>query len=155
MKMFKIMLPVIILLMITLSYGEDTGGRYLIISDLKLAPNPFTPYSVFTDLIEQDDGEGLRISFRVESQARFVWITVGIFDVRGNLVRKITELEPVYSSKGPGDVGESADIILWWDGKTDFERMAPNGRYVIHLKVSDSEAENFYREKMATVVLVK
>jgi len=155
MQSLKILLMAIIFLMATLSYGEEPGGRYLIVSDLKLAPNPFSPHSVFPDLIEQDDGEGLRISFTVESQARFVWITIGIYDVRGNIVRKISELEPVYSSKGPGDIGESADIVVWWDGKTDFDRMAPNGRYLLHLRVSDSEAENFYREKMASVVLVK
>jgi hypothetical protein len=139
----------------TTAEAAERQARYLVISDLKAAPNPFSPYSSYS-FFGGEEGEGLRISFKVESQARFVWITGKIFNVRGNLVRTITELEPVYSEKrGPDGTGEAVEIILWWDGMSDHNRRAKNGRYIFHLKVSDSEAENFFQEKMTTFVMVK
>jgi hypothetical protein len=140
--------------MIFAALNSDRQTRYLEITELHLAPNPFTPNSIH-NLNEQEEGQGLRISFKVDTQARFVWVTVRIFNIRGNLVRTITELEPVYSNRGPEDTGEPLELIYWWNGMTNFNRLAQNGRYILHLKVSDSEAENFYEEKLATVVLVK
>ncbi len=138
----------------TNAHAAEKQERYLEISDLLLAPNPFTPYSSYA-FAEEEEGSGLRISFKVETQSRFVWITGRILNVRGNVVRTITELEPVYSKRGPDGTGDPVEIILWWNGMTDYDRMAKNGRYIFHLKVSDSEAENFYSEEMASIVLVK
>lgn len=135
-------------------HASELQGRHLVISELRLIPNPFTPYSVY-NFPEEVEGQGLRISFKVATEARFVWITCKIYNTRGNLVRTITELEPVYSDRGANGSDEPTDIVLWWDGLTDYNRPANNGRYIFHLKVSDSEAETFYKEKMATVVLIK
>jgi len=140
--------------MISDNLNSERQARYLVITELHLAPNPFTPNSLY-NINEHDEGQGLRISFKVDTQARFVWVTVRIFNTKGNLVRTITELEPVYSNRGPEDTGEPLELIYWWNGKTNFHRLARNGRYILHLKVSDSEAENYYQEKLATVVLVK
>jgi len=150
----KTIVVIIMILIISTAFSTNRQSRYLEITELHLAPNPFTPYSIH-NVDAQEAGEGLRISFKVDTQARFVWVTVRIFNMRGNLVKTITELEPVYSSRGPEDTGEPFELIYWWNGMTDFNRLAQNGRYILHLRVSDSEAENFYKEKLATVVLVK
>ncbi len=136
------------------AHAAEKQVRYLEISELKLVPNPFTPYSSYV-LTEEEEGNGLRISFKVDTQSRFVWITGRILNTRGNLVRTITELEPIYSKRGPDGTGDPVEITLWWNGMTDYDRMAKNGRYIFHLKVSDSEAENFYSEEMASIVLIK
>jgi len=142
------------LVIITAIFASDRQSRYLEITNLQLLPNPFTPHSIHI-FDEQNQGQGLRISFKVETQATFVWVTGRIFNMRGNLVKTISEREPIHSMRGPDDYGDPVELIYWWNGMTDFNRLAQNGRYFFHLKVSDSEAENFFQEKIATFVLVK
>lgn len=154
MKSIKIVILLMLSLLLTNAYSADRQSRYLEITDLLLQPNPFTPYSHHF-FSEQNQGEGLRISFKVETQARFVWVTGKIYNTRGEHVKTISELEPVYSSRGPGDIGEPVELVYWWNGMTEFNRLAHNGRYIFHLKVSDSEAQTFYQEKVTTFILVK
>ena len=148
------MILILLSLLLVSGYAVDRQSRYLEITDLLLQPNPFTPYSHHF-FSEQNQGDGLRISFKVNTQARFVWVTGKIFNTRGEHVKTISELEPVYSRRGPGDDGEPVELVYWWNGMTEFNRMAQNGRYIFYLKVSDSEAQTFYQEQVATFVLVK
>ncbi len=131
----------------------QSSARFVKITNLRLLPNPFSPYSVY------NDGEkGLRISFQVEvpSNLTFVWLTTKIYNIRGELVRTLNEREPMYSNVDGGKYeGNGTEIIFWWDGKTDFHKYANNGRYILHLQVSDTEEEVRYDQKTASFVLVK
>ncbi len=144
---------ILLLALLTAQAGlRGSSGRTLNIKSLQLSPNPFTPHSIY----QAGDGatvrQGLRVRFEVETLSRFFWLTVRIHNIEGNVVRTITELEPKYTDY---DKLEPAEIIIWWDGKNDFGQYANNGRYIVHIKVSDTEAQTFSAEKIRSVVLIK
>lgn len=144
------------LLLITMwlcSPAEASSGRGPEIKNLQIAPNPFSPYSVYSSPYNDTEPEqGLRIRFEVETLSRFFWYTIRVHNLYGNVVRTIVELTPDYTQY---DKQEPAEIIVWWDGKDDSGRYANNGRYLIHIKVSDTEAEDFSTHKIKPVVLIK
>ncbi|MDD2650175.1 MAG: carboxypeptidase-like regulatory domain-containing protein, partial [Candidatus Cloacimonetes bacterium] len=126
-------------------------GQYALLSpsqslglyDLKLLPNPFTPFD------QIGSNKGLQISFKIASKAtRYPKLTCKIYNLNGTLVRTITNQSAFL--KGQYDIGESTS--LYWDGKTDDNRMARNGRYVVHLIVEDATDR---KEYVKSVVLIK
>lgn len=123
--------------------------RVLNIINLKLSPNPFTPHSNYT----VRGAQGLRISFKVETLSRFFWLTARVYNLQGNLVRTITELEPKFTDVG--DKFADLEVEIWWDGKNDVGQYANNGRYLVHIKISDTEAQVFSSEQIESIVLIK
>lgn len=133
--------------------SAQAGDRFLVINDLNLTPNPFSPFSNYGI---REDEKGMRISFTVDTHSTFVWITARIFNAKGQLIRTLKEWEPVYGDRimrGPDE--DLYEINLWWDGYSDFNRIANNGRYILHLHVSDTEARTFSTEKVVPFALIK
>ena len=124
-------------------YSVLTKSLPLGLYDLKLLPNPFTPYN------QIGENKGLQISFKISSnKSRYPKITCKIYNLQGTLVRTIVENQPLL--KGMYKIGESNS--LYWDGFTNENRMARNGRYIVHLIVEDSKDR---KEYLKPVVLVK
>lgn len=158
MKRKKIIITILITLISIALTSQPV--RVLKVHDLQIRPNPFTPYSV---LGIEPEARGVEISFDVETPSTFIWITARVFNVNGELVRAIYELEPMYSTYQPlsGDYSERADfedrfdVVFYWDGRTDSGKIANNGRYLLHLSISDGENQAFRTEKLKTLVLIK
>ena len=124
-------------------YGVVGKSNPLGIYDLKLLPNPFTPYDKI------GENMGLQISFSISSNiGRYVNVTAKVYNLNGTLVRTIRGNQPMM--KGQYKIGEKQ--TLFWDGKTDDEKMARNGRYVIQLIVEDAKHKE---EVVKTIVLIK
>ena len=47
---------------------------------------------------------------------------------------------------------KGVDKVLYWDGITDYGKMALNGRYLIHFQIKDSSGD---KEELKTFVLIK
>lgn len=109
------------------------------ISKLQLKPNPFTPH----------DPYGLQLGFNLTSDdIRKPWVTVKIYNMRGDLVRVLADDLPMAPIEYlPGD-----ESTLSWDGLTDSGTLAQNGRYIVRIKVQDSTGA---KEAIKTVVLIK
>jgi hypothetical protein len=118
----------------------------LAINDIRLLPNPFTPY----------DPYGLQLAFTLSTdRARKPFVTIKIYNMTGELVRTICENEPL--PKGtylPGEdfMNSRGHDITKWDGRTDTGEMARNGRYLVHFRAEDSAGTV---EALKTVVLIK
>ena len=112
---------------VTVSSSEALG-----ISDVRVEPNPFSP-----------DGGPVEISYDLSSdQARMPFVTVRIYNMTSQLVRGLVENESV----GKGRVEHE------WDGRTDADELARNGRYVVEIRAEDASGEE---TALTTVVLVK
>ncbi|MCF7918940.1 MAG: carboxypeptidase-like regulatory domain-containing protein [Candidatus Cloacimonetes bacterium] len=124
-------------------YAALAASRKLGIYDLKLLPNPFTPYD------QVGVNPGLQISFRISSQeSRFVKISAAIYTVNGELVRQLATAQTMLKGEyAPGELN-----TLYWDGYTDKGAMARNGRYLLHLIAEDSTGR---QEALRTLVLIK
>lgn len=125
------------------SYGVLAESDKLGIQDLRLSPNPFTP----NDIVGFN--KGMQIEFKLSSKVtRSPLISVKIYTLNGKLVRTIAHKKAML--KGSYKAGEIT--TLYWNGKTDDNRMARNGRYVVKVIAED----NKHREELLkTVVLVK
>jgi len=69
-------------------------------------------------------------------------ISIKIYNIEGNLVRKLNDQTPL----------QRGQTIVNWDGRTDDGRLARNGRYLVRLIAEDPSER---REKLKTVVLIK
>ena len=126
-----------------LEYGVVAPSQPLGIYDLKIAPNPFTPY----DQIGKN--MGMQIGFKLSSdKSRYPNITAKIYNMKGTLVRTLSNNAPM--EKGEYGIGEPNS--LYWDGKTDDGSMARNGRYILHLIVKDASKE---KQILKSIVLIK
>ena len=124
-------------------YGVVAESKQLGIYDLKLLPNPFSPY----DQIGKN--MGLQIIFKISSKiSRYPKITAKIYTLTGTLVRTIAENRPML--KGNYEAGE--EFTLNWDGMTKNGKMARNGRYVIQIIAEDA---NHKEEIVKTIILIK
>ncbi len=110
------------------------------IQNVTFTPNPFSP-EVDTD---RDGLPGVSISFEVTStRIRQPFVTIKIYSLHGELVR---ELEKNVSI----DKGEP--FLSQWDGRTDLNLIARNGRYLVKIEAKDGGgAETF----LGQVILVK
>lgn len=129
-----------------LSTTIDQGGVYaqlepaqqLGIYDIQLIPNPFSP-EADTD----GDGEpGLAIHF-VVSASDHPLLTLKIYNLLGERVRVLLLREPV---------AKVQEMVVRWDGLTDHQLQALNGRYLLQLLLEDASGKKEYFKK---IVLAK
>jgi len=115
-------------------------GRYAVlkqaeplgIREVSVLPNPFSP------LVGP-----LEIRYVVSSsQTSAPEVSLHIFNMAGDLVRELVAGEP--QPRGENRVE--------WDGKTDYGRMARNGRYILRIRVRDVTGT---KEKLVPFVLIK
>ena len=125
------------------NYALVANSKSLGIYDLKLRPNPFTPYDHY------GENMGLQIEFKISSnKTRYPTITAKIYTISGTLIRTIADKHPLLK----GDYLAGATGTLYWNGKTNDGRMARNGRYVIQLIAEDAS----HREEIVkTIILIK
>ena len=118
-----------------LSPSEPLG-----VHNIEFIPNPFSPQV-------DSDGDGLpgvNISFYVTSKTiRQPFVSIKIYSLHGELIRNLINDNPV-------DKGKVYSFN--WDGKTEMDRMARNGRYLVQIEVKDQkETKNYLKQ----VVLIK
>lgn len=101
-------------------------------------PNPFSP------LIAP-----AKLGYLLHSQNPPAYVTIRIFNMRGELVRTLLDRDP----QMPGIYGSSAgEKLIEWDGLTDNEQQARNGRYAVHITIEDGTGKEQYLE---SIVLIK
>jgi len=112
-------------------------SKPLAVENLKLMPNPFSPFR------EIDGLPGLKIEFEVSSDAApNPLLTVKIYNLEGNLVRLLRDQRPV----------PRGEIAVHWDGRTDDGALARNGRYLVRVIVEDPVEKE---DEMKSVILIK
>ncbi len=122
----------------------DTGeyvslalSKPLTIDNLRLLPNPFSPFQ------EINGVPGLRVEFDIASDAAPTpLLTVKVYNLEGNLVRLLHDQTPFQRGRA----------IITWDGRTDSGALARNGRYLVRVIVEDPVDK---RDEMKSVVLIK
>ncbi len=113
-------------------FAAATASQDLGVTDIRLEPNPFSP-----------ETGPVSISYELSSKAaRTPFVTVRIYTMAGQFVRELSSNEP--QTKGRA--------AIEWDGQTDDDETARNGRYVIQISAEDASGS---AEALATVVLVK
>ncbi len=124
-----------------LSIDISTLGRFAImesaeplgIHNIRFNPNPFSP-----------NVAPLEILFDLTSDKTVApKVTVKIYNMIGDLVKTLEDGK--FMQKG-------IDRVLYWDGISDYGKMAMNGRYLIHFQVKDSSGD---KEELKTFVLIK
>jgi len=124
-------------------YGVVAASRSLGMRDIRLAPNPFTPYDVV------GNSKGLQIMFTLTSdRSRYVSVTAKVYNIKGQLVRTIADKQALLK----GDFAGGETNTLYWDGFTDDQKMARNGRYLLHMTVQDASNK---KEYLKPIVLIK
>ncbi len=119
-------------------YSILTENEPLGIKHLSVLPSPFSPVVAPVKI-----GYFLSTSFPPAS------VTIKIYNIRGEVVRTLLENDIQF----PGKFGSSSSQKeIYWDGKTDNNYMARNGRYIIQVTVKDKEDEI---NKLIQVVLIK
>ena len=123
-----------------ISIDIEQIGRYAVIAqaeplgirDISILPNPFSP---LTGPVE--------IGYQLSSdQTAFPLVTIKIYNMNGDLVKKLISSEP--QPRGAN--------VITWDGQTEHDNAALNGRYLIQFLVKDIKGE---KEKLKTFVLIK
>ncbi len=130
-----------------LSYNNLTQfGEYAIVSKneplglqyLSVLPSPFSP-SVAP----------VKIGYFLTSDSPPATVDIKIYNINGELIKTVLENDIQF----PGRYGSSSSLQeITWDGLTDGNNLARNGRYIIRLKVKDGKNEI---EELIQVVLVK
>ena len=115
-----------------LGYDPSVG-----LSSVAAEPNPFSP-----------NGDGLyeETRFTLFVSRETDWVTIEIYDVRGDLVRTIFW-------QAPGIGYGRNEIFIPWDGKDDDGNVVPYGIYVARVEVRFKVAPNLERVNIAVVVL--
>lgn len=111
------------------------------ISNLRLDPNPFSPYSITGNQA---------IEFHLDSdQDGYLPVSVKIYNMSGQLIRNL-----VNDARPKGDYHRNApdQQRILWDGMTDDGRMARNGRYIVVVTAKDASGET---KQIGSSVLVK
>ena len=104
----------------------------LSISDIKILPNPFSPYT-----------GPAKISYTITSNTTTTPIvTAKVYNMVGDLVKILIDAKPQ----------ERGENLVEWDGLSDMGRMAMNGRYLLRMQVKDMTGT---KEKLETFVLIK
>jgi len=102
------------------------------VSDVRAAPNPFAP-----------DNGPVTIYYELSSDAaRMPFVTVRIYNMAGQFVRELK----------PNDAQGTGPASVEWNGLTDSEEPARNGRYVVQVSAEDTSGTE---TALGTVVLVK
>lgn len=124
------------------SFGQFavlTENLPLSLDKITILPNPFSPN------IEP----GVKIGYMLSSDAPPAIVTIQIFNMRGQLVRRLlTDNEQLPDRYG----SRSSPLEITWDGYTDYGTLASNGRYILRINVRDGKSEMEFFEK---IVLIK
>lgn len=115
-----------------LGYDPDAG-----LSSVAVEPNPFSP---------NVDGlyDETRFTFFVSRETD--WVTIEIYDVRGDLVRTIFW-------QTPGMAYGRNEVYIPWDGKDDNGNIVPYGIYIARVEVRFKVAPNLERVNIPIVVI--
>ena len=115
-------------------------GRYAILAkseplgvkNIKTTPNPFSP-----------ETGPVEIEYEISSdQTPQPQVSIKSYNMIGDLVKTLLEFEP--KIRGLNKIN--------WDGFTNYNQMAKNGRYVLHFQVRDITGT---KEKLKPFVLIK
>jgi len=126
--------------------GLRTIGQFAILTEneplgLKHAavlPTPFSP-----------DAGAARIGYLLNTAYPPALVNIRIYNIRGELVRHLLRDD----LQQPGRYGSASGLAeIVWDGRTDAGTMARNGRYIIEIRLKDSEAD---KVEYLPVVLIK
>jgi flagellar hook assembly protein FlgD len=114
--------------------GYDPGVG---LSSVAVEPNPFSP-----------NGDGLydETRFTLFVSRETDWVTIEIYDVRGDLARTIFW-------QAPGIAYGRNVVDIRWDGKDDDGDIVPYGIYIARLEVRFKVAPNLERVNIAVVVI--
>lgn len=116
-----------------LSENEPLGIKHL-----SVLPSPFSPVVA-----------PVKIGYFLTTNFPPAAVTIKIYNIRGELVRTLLDNDIQY----PGKFGsKSSQKEIFWDGLTDQNYLARNGRYIIQVSVKDKEDEI---NKLIQVVLIK
>ncbi|MCE1188417.1 MAG: carboxypeptidase regulatory-like domain-containing protein [Ignavibacteria bacterium] len=122
-------------------YALMAQNEPLGITNLAVLPTPFSPKVA-----------DLKIGFQLTTQQRNASVSIQVYNMRGELVRRIWQDEQV----GPGVYGTSRDgsekKSILWNGRTEAGNEALNGRYIIQVTAKDPSGTV---SKLIPVVLVK
>jgi len=115
-----------------LGYDPSVG-----LSSVRAEPNPFSP-----------NGDGLydETRFTVFVSREADWITIEIYDVRGDLARTIYW-------QAPGIAYGRNVVDIQWDGRDDQGNIVPYGIYIARLEVRFKVAPNLERVNIPVVVI--
>ncbi len=115
-----------------LAYDRGVG-----LSSVAVEPNPFSP-----------NGDGLydetRFTFFVTRETD--WVTIEIYDVRGDLVRTMFW-------QAPGMAYGRNEVSISWDGSDDGGVIVPYGIYIARVEVRFKVAPNLERVNVPVVVI--
>ena len=121
-------------------YALISASEALGVRDLKFSPNPFSP---------QSTKPGLSIEFRLTSDmADRPNLSVMIYNMQGQLIRKLIDSRLMPK----GDYRRGGENELIWDGMTDDNREARNGRFIVVLIARDASGES---KVVGSAVLIK
>lgn len=121
-------------------YALISASEALGVRDIRFLPNPFSP---------QATTPGLSIEFRLTSDmSDQPNLSVMIYNMQGQLVRKLIDSRQMPK----GDYRRGGENKLIWDGLTDDNLPARNGRYIVVLIARDASGES---KEVGSAVLVK
>ncbi len=89
-----------------------------LLSNIECYPNPFTPKN-------QAKSQGIRLKYHLEDNCK---VSINIYDIRGRLVKKISESE-----------NKAGDNIAIWDGKNDYKDNVPSGLYLYKISTPNQQ----------------
>ncbi len=121
-------------------YSLLDASESLALYDIRLIPNPFS-----TEIDSDNDGmPGLAIHFVPSSEkASQPLVTLKIYNLLGELVRELLVKEPM---------DKAYPAIVRWDGMTDYQLKARNGRYLLQMVIEDNTGK---KEYLKSIILAK
>ncbi|MBN2092170.1 carboxypeptidase regulatory-like domain-containing protein [candidate division KSB1 bacterium] len=121
-------------------YSLLDASEALALYDIRLIPNPFS-----TEIDSDKDGEpGLAIHFVPSSEKTSrPLVTLKIYNLMGELVRELVVKEPM---------DKAYPTMVRWDGRTDHQYMARNGRYLLQMVIEDNTGK---KEYLKSIILAK
>jgi hypothetical protein len=116
-----------------LSLNEPLGLKYV-----SILPSPFSPQVA-----------PVKIGYFLSTNSPPAFVTIKIFNIRGELVRTILDSSP----QNPGVYGGRKGLAqIEWNGKTNNGLIANNGRYIIQITAKDVTGDV---SELKQVVLIK
>ncbi|MGL1933942.1 MAG: carboxypeptidase regulatory-like domain-containing protein [Fibrobacterales bacterium] len=125
-------------------YGLTNALRDHTLPELAITPNPFSP-SVTADR-DGNSQPGTRIDFYpFHHEYSELEVTLTLYNMNGEIVRTLAQNE-LYSTEQQS---------TYWDGLTDSNRMARNGRYLLRFTSCSFGSQSHIQDVLKPVVLFK